>query len=305
MDDRVGNTRSTCIFCGAPLAPHLRRPRHVAAVRELRRRRSSSTAWSRSTRCTSTSASECFLVQLEEYVSPEEIFTEYAYFSSYSDSWLEHMRRYAETHDRTGSGSGSDSLVVEVASNDGYLLQYFVREGHPGARHRAGGQRRRGGASRRASRRWWSSSARRRRASWSREGRQADLIAGHNVLAQVPDLNDFVAGLQILLEPDGVVHDRVPAPRAADRGEPVRHHLPRALLVLLAPRGGARSSPRTGSTLFDVEELPTHGGSLRVYARHARRRHEARSPSARASSGSARATPGCCGSRPTPASPSG
>ena len=83
---------------------------------------------------------QCFLVQLQEYVSPEEIFTEYAYFSSYADSWVEHMRRYADMISAR-LGLGAKSLVVEVASNDGYLLQHFVQEGDPGARHRARRQR--------------------------------------------------------------------------------------------------------------------------------------------------------------------
>ena len=103
------------------------------------------------------------------------------------------------------------------------------------------------------------------RSGSSPRARRADLIIGNNVLAQVPDLNDFVAGMAHLLKPEGVDHARVPASRAADGGEPVRHHLSRALLVLLADRRSSIWPRATASRLFDVEELPTHGGSLRVY----------------------------------------
>ena len=177
------------------------------------------------------SASECFLVQLEEYESPDAIFCDYAYFSSYSTSWLEHAERYAEAMvERFGLGAASH--VVEVASNDGYLLQYFtergipvlgiepaanvaevaVAEGHPDA----------GRVLRR-----------RDRARARGRGSSADLLIGNNVLAHVPDLNDFVARHEVAAQARRRDHDGVPAPDAADRREPVRHDLPRALLVPL------------------------------------------------------------------------
>ena len=206
-------------------------------------RRSAPTRWSPSIRCTRSSAAQCLLVQLEEFETPEEIFSDYAYFSSYSTSWLEHSRRYVEADDRalrprrrrarssssppttatccsTSSSAGIPVLGIEPAAN---VAERRRREGHPDARR----------VLRRA----------RPRARWPSE-RRADLLLGNNVLAHVPDLNDFVAGMKVLLKPRRRDHDGVPAPAAADRGEPVRHDLPRALLVLLVPdRAHACSRP--------------------------------------------------------------
>src|SRR5262249_32170029 len=147
--------------------------------------------------------SRCFLVQLDQYVQPAEIFSEYAYFSSYSDSWLAHASRYVdEISDRLGLDERS--RVVELASNDGYLLQYFVRRGVPclgvaPAANVAQAAREKGvetivdffGTS--------------LATKLAEEGRLADLVIGNNVLAQVPDLNDFVEGIRTLLAAHGVV----------------------------------------------------------------------------------------------------
>jgi SAM-dependent methyltransferase len=208
----------------------------------------------------------CFLVQLQEYVSPAEIFTEYAYFSSYADSWVEHMRRYADMiSDRLGLGA--KSLVVEVASNDGYLLQHFVKKGIPvlGIEPAAN-------VARVAVEKgiptlvefFGEKTARQLRA----EGRQADLVCGANVLAQVPDPNDFVKGLQILLKPGGVVTIEFPHLMRLmheSQFDTIYHEHFSYFSFLSAEKIFAAQ----GLTLFDVEELPTHGGSLRVYARHA------------------------------------
>ena len=164
---------------------------------------------------------------------------------------------------------GPRSKVMEIASNDGYLLQHFVARGVPvlgiepaanvakvaiekGVPHHCVFLRPRDGAAR----------------SRSEHGRP-DLLLGNNVLAHVPDLNDFVGGMKILLAPDGVITMEFPASAAADGGEPVRHHLPRALQLLLVRARSSSIFALHGLTLFDVEELPTHGGSLRIYARHA------------------------------------
>jgi SAM-dependent methyltransferase len=209
---------------------------------------------------------QCFLVQLQEYVSREEIFTEYAYFSSYADSWVEHMRRYADMiTERLGLGAGS--LVVEVASNDGYLLQHFVKKGIPvlGIEPAAN-------VARVAVEKgiptlvkfFGEETARELRA----EGRQADLVCGANVLAQVPRPNDFVKGLQILLKPGGVVTLEFPhLMRLMEESQfdTIYHEHFSYFSFLSAEQIFAAQ----GLTLFDVEELPTHGGSLRVYARHA------------------------------------
>ena len=133
---------ATCRFCAAPLEAVVRRPRHVAAGELVPHAGAARTRWSRSIRCARSSARACFLVQLEEFESPEHIFSDYAYFSSYSSTWLEHSQRYVGRDDRALRARRASSQVVEIASNDGYLLQYFVRARHPGARHRAGGQRR-------------------------------------------------------------------------------------------------------------------------------------------------------------------
>lgn len=207
----------------------------------------------------------CFLVQLEAYVSPEEIFTEYAYFSSYADSWLQHCKRYVEQiTDRLGLNA--QSHVVEVASNDGYLLQYFVEKQIPvlgiePAANVAQTAIAKGVPTRVE---FFGRDAAQRLVD---EGKGADLIVGNNVLAQVPDLNDFVAGLKILLKPQGVITMEFPHLMCLVEGnqfDTIYHEhfsyfsFTTAEIIFAAH----------GMTLFDVEELPTHGGSLRIYARH-------------------------------------
>jgi 2-polyprenyl-3-methyl-5-hydroxy-6-metoxy-1,4-benzoquinol methylase len=209
---------------------------------------------------------KCFLVQLDEYVSREEIFTEYAYFSSYSDSWVEHMRRYASAiSDRFGLDH--ESLVVEVGSNDGYLLQHFVNKDIPvlGIEPAAN-------VARVASEngiptlvKFFGETTARELVA---EGKRADLICGANVLAQIPDPNDFVQGLQILLKPGGVITIEFPhlmQLMAQNQFDTIYHEHFTYFSFLSAERMFAAQ----GLTLFDVEELPTHGGSLRIYACHA------------------------------------
>jgi len=209
---------------------------------------------------------QCFLVQLGEYVSPEKIFTEYAYFSSYADSWVEHMRRYADMiTDRLNLGAGS--LVVEVGSNDGYLLQHFVKKGIPvlGIEPAANVAKAAIEKAIPTRVRFFGEETARELAA---EGLRADLICGANVLAQVPKLNDFVTGLQILLKPGGVVTVEFPhlvRLMAENQFDTIYHeHFSYFSLLSVERVFAAR-----GLTLFDVEEIPTHGGSLRVYGRHA------------------------------------
>jgi SAM-dependent methyltransferase len=209
---------------------------------------------------------ECFLVQVEEFVSPKEIFTEYAYFSSYADSWVEHMRRYAEAiSDRLGLGPRS--FVVEVASNDGYLLQHFVKKQIPvlgiePAANVAQVAIDKGVPTRVA---FFGESLARELAAG---GQQADLICGANVLAQVPRPNDFVKGLKLLLKPSGVVTIEFPhlMKLMAENQFDTIYHEHFSYFSFLSAESLFR---RQGLVLFDVEELPTHGGSLRIYARHA------------------------------------
>jgi SAM-dependent methyltransferase len=204
----------------------------------------------------------CFLVQLQEYVRPESIFTEYAYFSSYSTSWVEHARQYSHMiTDRLGLGANSS--VFEIASNDGYLLQHFLPLGisvtgiEPAVNV--------------------AEVARNKNVPTIVEffgerlakelvdrGQQADLIIGNNVLAQVPDLNDFTAGLARLLKPQGVVTLEFPhLERLIEENQfDTIYHEHFSYFSLIAIDHLAQ---RHDLKVFDVEQLPTHGGSLRVY----------------------------------------
>ena len=208
----------------------------------------------------------CFLVQLEEYVSPPEIFTEYAYFSSYADSWVEHARRYAEAMIRR-LGLDAQSRVVELASNDGYLLQHFVRAGIPVL-----GVEPAENVAKVAVQKGIPTLVRFFGRDTAREiveeiGR-ADLVLGNNVLAHVPRLNDFVAGMKILLKPGGVITMEFPHLYRLMEGnqfDTIYHEHFSYFSFFTAEKVFAAH----GLALFDVEELATHGGSLRIYARHA------------------------------------
>ena len=208
----------------------------------------------------------CFLVQLNEYVAPEEIFTEYAYFSSFASSWLDHARDYvAMITDRLGLGA--DSFVVELASNDGYLLQYFVERGipclgiEPAANVAAAAVER--GVPTDVS--FFGVERAKRLAD---DGRLADLVLGNNVLAQVPDLNDFVAGIPTILAPDGTVTIEFPhLLRLLEENQfDTIYHEHYCYFSLISAEAIFAGH---GMTIFDVDELWTHGGSLRIYARHA------------------------------------
>ena len=209
----------------------------------------------------------CFLVQLQQFVAPEHIFSEYAYFSSYATSWVEHARRY--THMAMQRfGLGARSKVMEVASNDGYLLQHFVAAGvpvlgiEPAANvaqvaidrgvpttvqflGRATGQ------------------------AIARDHGQADLVLGNNVLAHVHDINDFVQGMRELLAAHGVITMEFPHLQRLIEGnqfDTIYHeHFSYLSFGTVEQIFAAH-----GLLLFDVEELPSHGGSLRIYARHER-----------------------------------
>lgn len=209
--------------------------------------------------------SRCYLVQLEQYVSAENIFTEYAYFSSYSEHWLQHAKAYVEMVAQR-FGLGTHSQVVEVASNDGYLLQYFLPcqvpvLGIEPARNVAEAAVGKGVPTRVAF--FGEATAR----DLAAEGKSADLLVGNNVLAQVPDLNDFVRGMKILLKPRGVITMEFPhlvRLMAEGQFDTIYHeHFSYFSFITTEKILAAH-----GLTLFDVEELPTHGGSLRIYGRH-------------------------------------
>ncbi len=208
---------------------------------------------------------QCFLVQLHEYVPPEEIFREYAYYSSYSETWLNHARRYAEQIVGQLRLTATSS-VVEIASNDGYLLQCFHERAIPvlgiePARNVAQVALQKGiptvmefFGTELASR-------------LTADGQAADLLIGNNVLAQVPDLNDFVAGMKILLKPTGMMTlEFAHLTRLVEGNQfDTVYHEHYSYFSLLSVQAIFAAHELT---LYDVEEIPTHGGSLRIYVRH-------------------------------------
>jgi len=206
---------------------------------------------------------ECFLVQLEEYESAESIFSDYAYFSSYSDSWLKHADTYCEKM-MTRIGLNEQSFVVEVASNDGYLLQYFVKRDVPVLGIEPASNVAKVAVEKGVPTlvRFFGTQLAEELAA---EGRCADLVLGNNVLAQVPDLNDFVEGLKILLKPDGVLTLEFPhLLRLIQRNEfDTIYHEHFSYFSMIST---LRILAAHGLKVFDVEELLSHGGSLRVYA---------------------------------------
>jgi C-methyltransferase C-terminal domain/Putative zinc binding domain/Methyltransferase domain len=207
----------------------------------------------------------CFLVQLSEYVRVEEIFTEYAYFSSFSTAWLKHAEDYVAMVTRRLSLS-KESFVVELASNDGYLLQYFVKTGIPclgvePAANVAKAAEEKGVKTQVAF--FNEETAKEMRAA----GKMADLVLGNNVFAQVPDVNTFVGGIPIILKPKGTVTFEFPHLMQLfenNQFDTIYHEHFSYFSLIAAEAIFARH----GLTIFDVEELWTHGGSLRIYARH-------------------------------------
>ncbi len=208
---------------------------------------------------------KCFLVQLEQYVSPESIFTEYAYFSSYSDSWLAHAKAYTDLMIERFH-LDSNSQVIELASNDGYLLQYFVQKGVPvlGIEPAVNVAREATNKGIPTLVKFFGAEL---AADMARDGMQADLILGNNVLAQVPDLCSFVQGMKTLLKPRGVITLEFPHLMRLMEGNQFDtiYHEHFSYFSFLTT---IKIMARFGLTVFDVEELSTHGGSLRVHARH-------------------------------------
>ncbi len=207
----------------------------------------------------------CFLVQVEEYVGPERIFGEYAYFSSYSRAWLRHAESYTDMI-VPRLGLDSRSQVIELGSNDGYLLQYFMAKGirvlgvEPAANVAAAAIAK---GVPTVTRLFGLDTAR----ELAADGHQPDLIIGNNVLAQVADLNGFVAAMQRLLKPGGVITLEFPhLDRLINENQfDTIYHEHFSYFSLLT---ADRIFTAHALTLFDVEELWTHGGSLRIYARH-------------------------------------
>ena len=253
-----------CRFCGAalehvfadlgmsPLANRYLRPEEANAMEPFFPLRAYACA-------------RCKLVQLEQFESPAGLFSDYAYFSSYSSSWLEHGRRYTEQMVAL-LDLGTESQVVEIASNDGYLLQHFQARGIPvtgiePAANVAAVANEKGIPTRVEF--FGAETARALRAETG-----ADLLLGNNVLAHVPDLNDFVAGMKILLNPGGTITMEFPhlLVLLAERQWDTIYHEHFSYFSWLTVREVFASH---GLRLFDVEEIPTHGGSLRIYGAHA------------------------------------
>ncbi|MGZ5154110.1 MAG: methyltransferase domain-containing protein [Burkholderiales bacterium] len=210
--------------------------------------------------------SRCFLVQLQEFESPEHIFGDYAYFSSYSETWLDHARRYAD-YMIERFGFGAHSQVIEIASNDGYLLQYFKKRNVPvlGIEPAANVAKVAQDAGIPSLLKFFGTGTATQLRS---EAMQADLLLGNNVLAHVPDLNDFVQGLKIALKPHGVITMEFPHLLnliIENQFDTIYHEHFSYFSFLTVERIFARH----GLRIFDVERLPTHGGSLRVFAAHA------------------------------------
>ena len=223
---------------------------------------------------------KCLLVQIDEYKKSEEIFSaRYIYFSSFSKSWLEHARQYVEMV-TARLGLNKESFVIEIGSNDGYLLQYFKEKNIPclgiePAKRTAEVARDKGieviteffGV--------------RLAEKLTKQGRQADLVVGNNVLAHVPDINDFVKSLKILLKKNAVATFEFPhLMRLVEENQfdTIYHEH----FSYLSFHTVDRIFKEHGLPLFDVEELPTHGGSLRIYAGHQEDRSKELSPNVEA-----------------------
>ena len=208
---------------------------------------------------------KCFLVQLQEYITPENIFSDYAYFSSYSDSWLQHAKNYVDMAVERFQ-LNNQSQVVEIASNDGYLLQYFVAKNIPTL-----GIEPAGNIAKVAIKKGIPTVVKFFGEETAREqvekGIGADLLLGNNVLAHTPYLNDFVKGMKIILKPQGVITMEFPhlmKLMEENQFDTIYHEHFSYFSYLTVEKVFAKH----GLTIFDVEELPTHGGSLRIYARH-------------------------------------
>lgn len=209
--------------------------------------------------------SNCYLVQLDEYVTPDDIFSDYDYFSSYSDSWVKHAKDYVEMVSEKLS-LNENSLVVEIASNDGYLLQHFVDKSVPvlGIEPAANVAQAAIDKGIRSTVRFFGLETAK---AVKNEYGSADLLLGNNVLAHVPNINDFVSGMKALLSETGTITMEFPhlMKLIEENQFDTIYHEHFSYLSLFTVR---QIFAHHGMTVFDVEELPSHGGSLRIYARH-------------------------------------
>jgi len=254
---------STCRFCKAPLS-HVFADLGTSPLCESYIRPEDANKMEPVFTLKAFVCDQCFLVQLEEFVSPGEIFSDYAYFSSYSSSWLKHVSDYSNQMVERFSFN-QDSLVGEIASNDGYLLQYFVEKGIPvlGIEPAANVAEHAIKKGVRTEVKFFGvDTAKELAAKYGK----VDLLAGNNVLAHVPDLNDFVGGIPILLKENGVLTMEFPhllRLMEENQFDTIYHEH----FSYFSFTTAKKVFDFHGITLFDVEELPTHGGSLRIYGR--------------------------------------
>lgn len=207
----------------------------------------------------------CYLVQLPQVQSPADIFSDYAYFSSYSESWMHHVKKYTNRMIERFNFD-SNSLVLEIASNDGYLLQYFKQRGIPvlgvEPAHNVAQVAESAGIPTMV--RFFGVDTAN---DLVKKGRQPDLLVGNNVLAHVPALRDFVEGMKIVLKPHGIITMEFPHLMRLneDNQFDTIYHEHFSYFSLITVK---KAFTQYGLTIFDVDELPTHGGSLRIYACH-------------------------------------
>jgi SAM-dependent methyltransferase len=264
IDQHVGQQIAPCRFCGSPLN-HTFTDLGMSPLANSYVSVAKANAMEPFYPLHAYVCTKCWLVQLQMYETGEHIFSEYAYFSSFSDSWLAHAKQYTERM-RERFALTAKSLVVEIASNDGYLLQYFKVAGIPvlgiePAANCAEAAMAKGIPS--IVKFFGEKTARELVA----EGKQADLLLGNNVLAHVPDLNDFVKGMKIALKPGGILTMEFPhLQRLVEESQfdTIYHEHFSYFSFTTVEKVFAHH----GITLFDVDELPTHGGSLRIYGRH-------------------------------------
>jgi 2-polyprenyl-3-methyl-5-hydroxy-6-metoxy-1,4-benzoquinol methylase len=207
----------------------------------------------------------CYLVQLPVFQSSVEIFSDYAYFSSYSESWLQHAKNYTESMIER-FGFDHESHIIEIASNDGYLLQYFKEKKIPVL-----GIEPAGNVAQAAKEAEIPTLVKffgfQTATELAAEKKHADLLIGNNVFAHVPDVNDFVKGLKVILKPQGVITLEFPhlSRLVAENQFDTIYHEHFSYFSFTAAK---QIFAHHGLEIFDVEELPTHGGSLRIYAHH-------------------------------------
>ena len=207
----------------------------------------------------------CFLVQLEEFESPEEIFTDYAYFSSYSETWINHVKKYVKDMIKRFNLS-KDSFIIEIASNDGYLLQFFHNQNIP-----CMGIEPAANVAKIAKQKGVNTLVKFFGIDTAKElifqGKKADLLLGNNVLAHVPDINDFVEGMKIILSTNGIITMEFPhLMQLIDKNQfDTIYHEHFSYISFYTVK---KIFEYHGLRIFDVEELLTHGGSLRIYATH-------------------------------------